>query len=282
MQNGSSRPVDGEGQGAGVVTPGSQQIDIFAAGNRTLLAVFAHPDDEVVIGPLLARYAREGVKVHLAIATNGSKGIREHADIPAGHALAQARGEEAVRACKRLHIQPPILLDLEDGAGDTGSRWGDPLPALVRLREEVVRLFVELRPEIVITFGPEGMTGHPDHRLVSNVVTEVFQAGGDGWPRQLYYTGVDRDKLQTVPLPHESVVESLRKLLLTLALESRHLPVRVPYREEDFETARAAFACYKSQFTEKEMAELMALTGHLFSGGVPLRSWCSALVCKGF
>ncbi len=41
---------------------------------RVILAVFAHPDDEAFVGPVLARYAREGVKVYLAIATKGEKG----------------------------------------------------------------------------------------------------------------------------------------------------------------------------------------------------------------
>jgi LmbE family N-acetylglucosaminyl deacetylase len=69
---------------------------------RTLLAVFAHPDDEQVISPLLARYAREGVRVHLAIATDGQKGVREHAGIAAGDALATARAAEARCACEKL------------------------------------------------------------------------------------------------------------------------------------------------------------------------------------
>ena len=71
---------------------------------RTLLAIFAHADDETIIAPLLSRYAREGVRVHLAIATNGDKGVREHAEIPAGTALAQARAAELDYACQALGI----------------------------------------------------------------------------------------------------------------------------------------------------------------------------------
>src|SRR4029079_8954953 len=56
-----------------------------------ILAVFAHPDDERVIGPLLARLAREGRETHLVIATDGSQGIRDFARIPAGPPLAAAR-----------------------------------------------------------------------------------------------------------------------------------------------------------------------------------------------
>jgi hypothetical protein len=64
---------------------------VLGQPNRPVLAVFAHPDDERVIGPLLSRLSREGREVHLAIATDGSKGVRDHAGIPAGPPLAAAR-----------------------------------------------------------------------------------------------------------------------------------------------------------------------------------------------
>ena len=81
---------------------------------RTLLAVFAHPDDETVVAPLLARYARMGLIARLAITTDGQNGVREHTSIPAGEALAKARAEEARCAAERLGIQPPFLLGLEE------------------------------------------------------------------------------------------------------------------------------------------------------------------------
>ena len=62
---------------------------------RPVVAVFAHPDDERVIGPLLSRLAREGRETHLVIATDGSKGVRDFAKIPAGAELAAARAKEA-------------------------------------------------------------------------------------------------------------------------------------------------------------------------------------------
>src|SRR6266550_4817140 len=63
---------------------------LLSQQNRPVLAVFAHPDDERVVAPLLARLAREGREVHLVIATDGSKGVRPHAGIPAGPQLAAA------------------------------------------------------------------------------------------------------------------------------------------------------------------------------------------------
>src|SRR5512146_1346015 len=62
---------------------------------KTILAVFAHPDDERIVGPLLAGYARSGVRTLLVIATDGRKGVTPHAHIPAGDSLARVRAGEA-------------------------------------------------------------------------------------------------------------------------------------------------------------------------------------------
>src|SRR5881398_1883553 len=80
-----------------------------------VLAVFAHPDDERVVGPLLARLAREGRETHLVIATDGSRGVRDFANIPAGPELAAAREKEASCAAKRLGVKQVHLLGLPDG-----------------------------------------------------------------------------------------------------------------------------------------------------------------------
>src|SRR5437762_12965356 len=82
---------------------------------RPILAVFAHPDDERVIGPLLSKLAREGRETHLVIATDGSKGVRDFAHIPAGPQLAAARTKEAQCAANRLGVRQLHLLGLPDG-----------------------------------------------------------------------------------------------------------------------------------------------------------------------
>ena len=76
-----------------------------SAAGETLLAVFAHPDDESTVSPILARYAREGVDVTVAIATDGRLGFREHAGIPAGDELAAVRREEMECAAGNLGIE---------------------------------------------------------------------------------------------------------------------------------------------------------------------------------
>src|SRR4030095_1162511 len=83
-----------------------------AQGSRPIVAIFAHPDDERVIGPLLSRLAREGRETHLVIATDGSKGVRDFAKIPAGAELAGARAKEAACAAKRLGVRQLHMLGL--------------------------------------------------------------------------------------------------------------------------------------------------------------------------
>src|SRR5688500_10624433 len=139
-----------------------------AQSGRPVIAAFAHPDDERVIGPLLSRLAREGREVHLIIATDGSKGVRDHAGIPAGEALTAARKLEAECAAKRLGVRLH-LLGLEDGGLASFSN-------LARLRTELERVMGAVQPAVIITFGPEGGTGHPDHRLVGNVVTQIVRS----------------------------------------------------------------------------------------------------------
>src|SRR5687768_6663280 len=86
-----------------------------AQAKRPILAVFAHPDDERVIGPLLSRLAREGRETHLVIATDGAKGVRDFAKIPAGPELAAARTKEALCAASRLGVRKLHILGLPDG-----------------------------------------------------------------------------------------------------------------------------------------------------------------------
>src|SRR5690606_18044554 len=86
-----------------------------SASVKTIMAVFAHPDDEIDVSPLLTKLALQGHKVYLTIATNGDMGVRDHAKIPAGDSLARVRARETECTCKTLGINPPIMLGLGDG-----------------------------------------------------------------------------------------------------------------------------------------------------------------------
>jgi len=235
---------------------GVQPAAVAQTSGRTLVAVFAHPDDERIVGPVLARYAREGHSVYLVVATDGSKGVREHAGVPAGDSLARVRASETRCAAQALGIHPPILLGLEDGGLASFA-------SLERLRTEVRRVLRELQPDAVISFGPEGGTGHPDHRLVGDVVTEVVQSGGTGIPDALYYPSLPSERMKTAPPAQPNVT----------SIPERYLPIAVPFEPRDFEAGRRAFACHRTQYTPAEMEAIMQYLGHGFDGAVHLRAW---------
>ena len=153
---------------------------------RTLVAVYAHPDDESSASPILARYAREGVKVHLIIVTDGAAG-GQNTSIPRGAELARARAEEARCATGALGAAPPILLEFPDG--QLGNYADDPL-RLFKVTQRVQEELQRLRPDALITWGPDGGTGHPDHRLVSAVVTQLVRTGAPGVPERLFYASL--------------------------------------------------------------------------------------------
>ena len=231
--------------------------------SRVILAVFAHPDDESFVGPVLARYAREGAKVYLAIATRGEKGTNERAGIPAGEPLAKVRREEASCSCRQLGIEPPIFLELNDG--ELGAMTS-PLGANVQsVADNVEKLIAKLRPDVVVTWGPEGGYGHPDHRLVSDAVTQAIQAEKAS-PR-LFYLGFANDQVK----PLNTVWAA--SVFFWHATDPTYLTVRVPFTRTDQSAYHRALECHKSQFSAGEMEKLEKALDTAWDQGVWFRPW---------
>lgn len=133
-----------------------------------LLAILAHPDDETLgVGGVLARYAAEGVEVHLVTATRGEggrfRGVKEGHGHPGREKLASIREQELHAAAAILGIRSITLLGYGDGRLDEA----DPREALGRVSAEIRRL----RPHVVITFPPDGGYGHPDHIAICQLAT---------------------------------------------------------------------------------------------------------------
>jgi LmbE family N-acetylglucosaminyl deacetylase len=232
--------------------------------SRPIVAVFAHPDDERVIGPLLARLAREGRETHLVIATDGSKGVRDFAKIPAGAALAAARTKEATCASNRLGVRQLHLLGLPDGGLASFEELG-------KLRSALVPILDSLRPAAIITFGPEGGTGHPDHRLVGDVVTQIVQGDARYAGVDLLYASLPSERLRTAP-EASPTVNGMAEGLLT---------VRVPFEERDLVAGREEFACHRSQYTPAEMEAINRYLAHAWNGTVWMRPWTGAMLDRG-
>ena len=235
-------------------------LSVEAQVRRPILAVFAHPDDERVIGPLLSRLAREGRETHLVIATDGSKGVRDFAKIPAGPELAAARTKEAKCAADRLGVRQLHLLGLPDGGLASFDVLG-------RLRTGLAAIIDSLKPAAIITLGPEGGTGHPDHRLVGNVATQIVQSDARYANIDLLYASLPTERLRTAP-PASPTVNGVAEALLT---------VRVPFEERDLIAGREEFACHRSQYAPAEMDAVNKYLAHAWNGTVWLRPWNGTL-----
>jgi LmbE family N-acetylglucosaminyl deacetylase len=225
-----------------------------------ILAVFAHPDDERVIGPLLSKLAREGRETHLVIATDGSKGIRDFAHIPAGPELAAARTKEAQCAANRLGVRRLHIIGLPDGGLASFDVLGKLRPALAAIIDSI-------KPAAIITFGPEGGTGHPDHRLVGDVTTQIVQSDARYANIDLLYASLPSERLRTAPKASPTV-NGMAEALLT---------VRVPFEDRDLVAGREEFACHRTQYAPAEMDSVNAYLKHAWNGTVWLRPWNGAM-----
>jgi LmbE family N-acetylglucosaminyl deacetylase len=143
----------------------------FASKNGVLLVVLTHGDDNVSIAPLMARYAAEGHSVHYAMFT----GVQDLA----GQDGSPARAE-TLCASKALGVRDTFVMRGPAGEG---------FDAVAAIAERLIAIINQTKPEIIVTWGPDGLTGHPRHILVSNVVTRVFQQRRllAVAPRKLYY-----------------------------------------------------------------------------------------------
>jgi LmbE family N-acetylglucosaminyl deacetylase len=131
--------------------------------HQTLLVVLAHPDDESFsIGGTLAKYTAEGTRVVLVSATRGEAGIRSLTLESAG----EIRARELQQAAKTLGVSDVCFL----GYRDSELVLADP----AAIRSQVANLIREIQPQVVITFGPEGISGHPDHITMHEAVTQAF------------------------------------------------------------------------------------------------------------
>jgi len=144
-----------------------------------LMAVLAHPDDESLgVGGILAKYAAEGIETSLVTATRGERGwFGDEHEYPGLEALGQIREAELRAAAVVLGIRSVDFLEYIDGELDQAH------PA-----EVVAKIVGHLRlvkPDVVVTFGPDGSYGHPDHIAISQFTTAAIIEAAS--PDSLYY-----------------------------------------------------------------------------------------------
>ncbi len=165
---------------------------------QTLMVILAHPDDESFpMGGTLAKAAAEGKQVHLVVATRGEAGI------PGKSAAETAvlREAELRRACAELGVQQLTFLDYIDSRLETIPDSSGAARLLDLMRQS--------RPNVVVTFGPDGISGHSDHLAVYRWTTAAFD---QYWqqsqrPLRLYYIAPSEATQQGcgIPPPAETV-----------------------------------------------------------------------------
>jgi LmbE family N-acetylglucosaminyl deacetylase len=150
---------------------------VFAG--RTVIAVFAHPDDEsLACGGTLARLADAGARVVVICASHGERGSA--VGPVRNDALGLSRSDEMRDAAQALGIAEVILLDHPDG----DLRWAQ----VTEFHTELVWFLRRYAPDAVITFGEDGLYWHLDHVGVYERTTTAVRALGDAAPALYYVT----------------------------------------------------------------------------------------------
>jgi N-acetyl-1-D-myo-inositol-2-amino-2-deoxy-alpha-D-glucopyranoside deacetylase len=194
----------------------------------TMMAVFAHPDDETFgIGGTMARYGADPeVRVVLVCATRGEAGEISDPKLATPERLGEVREQELRCACGLFGVDDLHFLGYRDSGMAGTPENADPRALAMANAEEVVGRIAALirreRPHVVVTHDETGGYGHPDHIAVHRHTTAAFAAAGDPAcypeqtgagldphrPAKLYYTAIPRRyfraliaKLQELGMP---------------------------------------------------------------------------------
>jgi N-acetyl-1-D-myo-inositol-2-amino-2-deoxy-alpha-D-glucopyranoside deacetylase len=241
-----------------------------ADGRLSLMAVFAHPDDESFgIGGTLARYGADpGVRVVLVCATRGEAGEISNPELASSERLGEVREQELRCACRTLGVEDLFFLDYRD-SGMAGTAENEDPRALAQadFDEAVGKIVAHIRreqPDVVVTFDENGGYGHPDHIAIHHLTKAAFAAAADPAqyeeqieagldPHQaskLYYTAIPRRFFR-------SAVEKMNELGIEVPeryldrLDNFGLPDEActtdVYVQDFWSTKQAAVACHATQ-----------------------------------
>ena len=137
------------------------------------MCVLAHPDDESLgMGGTLARYASEGVETYLVTATRGERGwFGDPKENPGLTALGEIRDKELQGAAEALGVREIYFMDYIDGDLDQAPHDEAVAKVVSRIRR--------VKPDVVITFAPDGAYGHPDHIAICQFTTAAVMCAAD-------------------------------------------------------------------------------------------------------
>lgn len=214
----------------------------------TILAIFAHPDDEIGAGSTLAHYGDAGVRTVLVCATRGEAATIYCDDCATSEDLARVRTRELECACGHLGIGELRWLDWPDGGVKDLPRTGAV--------GQIVRQIREIRPQVILTHPEDGLYPHPDHLAVWDMVREAFDAAADpaaypeagpAWaPARLFTRAIAQSYFEAAPGLKEFRVELNGQLLPFHGTPDDQIDVTMPVGPW-VERRMAAWDCHRSQ-----------------------------------
>ncbi|HEY3194967.1 MAG TPA: PIG-L family deacetylase [Candidatus Dormibacteraeota bacterium] len=149
-----------------------------------LLLVLAHPDDESMgTGGLILRHTRPGIEVHLICSTRGEKGWAGKPSGARKEDLPGIRTAELEAAAAALALSSVELWDYPDGGA---AGWNQD-----EITEKIRTYAEQQRPAAVVTWGPDGGYGHPDHIAIGRCTDAAVAAIDEGVRPALYHLAVD-------------------------------------------------------------------------------------------
>ena len=224
----------------------------------TILAIFAHPDDEIGVGSTLAYYGEAGVRTVLVCATRGEVATIFCDDCATRENLAEVRTRELECACGHLGIGELRWLDWPDG----GIK-DLPRPEAVGV---IVRQIREVRPDVILTHPKDGLYPHPDHLAVWEIVREAFDAAADpsrypdagpAWaPARLFTRAISQSYFEAAPGLKEFRVELNGELVPFYGTPDDEIDVTMRV-EAYVERRMAAWDCHRSQHNPKGFSSTM-------------------------
>jgi len=139
---------------------------------RSLLFSFAHPDDETfLVAGIACLYREQGVRLALVTATLGELGRCGDPPVCSREELPAVRARELHAAAHLLGLGVPTLLGYRD------QELSNAPP--MEIRQKLVGVIREHRPQVVVTFDPNGSNAHPDHIAISRFTSDAVAAAGD-------------------------------------------------------------------------------------------------------
>jgi len=210
----------------------------------SLLAIFAHPDDETFRpGGTLALLARRGVRVEVLTFTRGQAGSCGDPPLCTPSELPAVRERELRSACAVLGLQPPRLLDYEDGR----LAEADPEQVIA----QILAIVNEIKPQVLLSFGPDGLSGHPDHIAVGQWAAETFRRAQE--IAALYTVAVPRSLAESLNMRQ---VRAVPDEMIALAVDVSAV----------WETKLAAMHAHATQTSSSPMMSAPAERQRLFFG----------------